>query len=178
MVARARRCRQCVTLLQLVRLWRTYSLTRRRHRHTAKYVSSYCCTCVLILLYMFSHATINLSSYYYMGVLKLLYMCPQTTTYSATLWRQRCPDAYLSECVSYVLKSALRHWRTQAATHHMYLYIHTHTHIYISYICIIYTYRIYIYIYVYIYISLQTYMAAAQVNILCAIRRCYADVCC
>ena len=106
MVARARRSRQFVTLLLLVRLWRTYSLTRRRHRHTAVCVSSYCCICVLILLYMCPHATINLPSDYCMSVLKLLYMCPQTTTYSATLWRQRCPNASLSACVSYVLKSA------------------------------------------------------------------------
>jgi hypothetical protein len=47
---------------------------------TAVYVSSYCYVCVLLLLYMCPHAAIYVSSYCYtaISVLILLYMCPHT----------------------------------------------------------------------------------------------------
>ncbi len=51
------------------------------------YVSSYCCRCVLILLYMCPHTAIHVSSYCYMCpycytcILILLCMCPHTAVY-------------------------------------------------------------------------------------------------
>jgi hypothetical protein len=49
--------------------------------HTARYVSSYCYRCVLILLYMCPHTAIYVSSYCYICVLILLYLCPHTAIY-------------------------------------------------------------------------------------------------
>ena len=49
-------------------------------------MSSYCCMCVLILLYMCPHTTIYVSSCY---VLILLYTCPHATIYGVayTIYR-------------------------------------------------------------------------------------------
>jgi hypothetical protein len=53
--------------------------------HTPTHVSSYYCTCVLILLYMCPHTAIYLlvyvSSHSYTCVFILLYMCPHTAIY-------------------------------------------------------------------------------------------------
>ena len=43
--------------------------------NTAVYVSSYCCICFLILLYMCPHTAVYVSSYCCICVLMLLYMC-------------------------------------------------------------------------------------------------------
>ncbi len=53
---------------------------------TTIYVSSYCCICVLILLYMCPHTTIYASSYYHICFLILLYLCPHTTIYVSSYY--------------------------------------------------------------------------------------------
>jgi hypothetical protein len=47
-------------------------------------LSSYYYICVLILLYMCPHTAIYVSSYYYICVLILLYMCPHTAIYMSS----------------------------------------------------------------------------------------------
>jgi hypothetical protein len=63
--------------------------------HTTIYVSSYCCVCVLILLYMCPHTTIC--------VLILLHMCPHTTiyvsSYSCICVRGQIYSRYCHVCV-------------------------------------------------------------------------------
>jgi len=56
---------------------------------TTIYVSSYSYICVLILSYMCPHTTICVSSYYYMCVLILLYVCPHTNIY-LSLYHYMC----------------------------------------------------------------------------------------
>jgi hypothetical protein len=49
--------------------------------HTAVYVSSYCCICVLTLLCVCPHTAVYVSSYCCIYVLILLYICPHTAVY-------------------------------------------------------------------------------------------------
>ena len=49
--------------------------------------------CVPILLYMCPHATLYMSSYYYICVLMLLYTCPHTTIYIPVMTWQSIPIA-------------------------------------------------------------------------------------
>ena len=56
-------------------------ILRRMCPHTAaECVSSYCCVCVFILLYMCPHTAAYVSSYCCICVLILLHVCPHTAT--------------------------------------------------------------------------------------------------
>ena len=62
--------------------WKTSSShNSNQYLFTTIYVSSYYYVRVLILVYMCPHTTICVSSYYYICVLILLFVCPHTSIY-------------------------------------------------------------------------------------------------
>ncbi len=61
--------------------WSQQTLLKIQHWRGAIHVSSYCYMCVLTLLYMCPHTAIHVSSYCDMCVLILLHVCPHTAVY-------------------------------------------------------------------------------------------------
>jgi hypothetical protein len=112
------------------------------------HVSSYYYICVLILLYMCPHTTtMYVSSCYYVCVLILLYMCPHTTIYVSS---------YCCICVLILLLYMCPHATMYVSS---YYYMCPHTTIYVSsyyYICILIL--LYVSSYYYICVLILLYM--------------------
>jgi hypothetical protein len=93
--------------------------------HTPVCVSSYCCICVLILLYMCPHTAVCVSSYCYMCVLIqlciLLYICPHTAInvssycYMSIVLKllDMCPSAIYLSSYYYISVFTLLHLHPQ-----------------------------------------------------------------
>jgi hypothetical protein len=104
-------------------------------------VSSYCYICVLILLYMCPHTTIYVSSYYFICVLILPYVCPHTAYVSSYCYiyvlilLYVCPHtAYVS---SYCYKSREQEFLT--CCHKSAIYVSSYCFMYYIYVLILNT---------------------------------------
>jgi hypothetical protein len=77
--------------------WSQQTLLKIQHWRGAMHVSSYCYTCVRILLYVCPHTAICVSSYCYISVHILLCVCPDTAIcvssycYAVSSYCYECP---------------------------------------------------------------------------------------